>query len=104
MPQHGREITPDGRQEKTIDITPTPGGFRQMGVMFQESLESYQQQLEQLETRKKNPQLKPATVAKIDAEIAIITESIANLQEGITELKRAGYIQEAQEGKGHADA
>ena len=85
----------------TISLEPTPGGYRVMKKLFQESVETYQEKLQHLETLLsfvQAHQFKEATGAMhelteemVAEKRASIEDAVENLTESIAQLERCGY-------------
>ncbi len=91
------------RDEKprTVSIEPTPGGYRAMKQLFQQSVETYQEQLQQLDQLLSFVQshrfgeatgsIHELTEEMITGKRASIEDALSHLTESITTLERCGY-------------
>lgn len=93
------------QEKQFIDITPTPEAFRQMARLFPQEIERYHEKLKALDNLERinglygtygdqQNYIEEFVKTSIELERDRIQASITSLEEGIAELKKAGYTNE----------
>lgn len=90
-----------GETAQTINLEPTPGGYRAMKQVFQESVQTYQEKLQHLDMLLSFVQAHHFTEATgaihelteemVTEKRASIEDAVSHLTETIAELERCGY-------------